>query len=202
MIEEIRKFLENNPKIEKVLKKDHRSYLFTFIFNNKIYVYKEPIEKNTRKWQQFLSLFRGRESKREFFQMKKIISLGLSTTKPLFFTDNYLVYEFIEGTKAKKEQFSLIIDELRKIHSMGYLHGDSHLDNFIVDKENKVYIIDSKFQRNKFGKFGEIFEFMYLEDSTRSSLDYDKSSIYYKGALLLRRYLTFFSNLKNFIRRK
>ena len=64
------------------------------------------------------------------------------------------------------------------------------------------YIIDSKFQKNKYGKFGQIFEMMYLEDSVGIEIDYDKKSFYYKGATLLRKYLTFFSKLKNIIRGK
>lgn len=202
MKEKIKKFLENEPKILKILKKDQRSYVFNFIFEDKIYVYKEPIEKNTRKWQKFLAIFRGRESKREFQQMQKINSLGLSTAKPIFFTDDYLVYEFIEGDKADKENINFIVDELVKIHSLGYLHGDSHIDNFLIDNKNKVYIIDSKFKKNIYGKFGEIFEFMYLEDSLNIDISYDKNSFYYKAALALRNYLTFYSSLKNLIRRK
>ena len=37
----------------------------------KKYVYKEPREKNKRKWQKFLNFFRGSESKREYYQMEK-----------------------------------------------------------------------------------------------------------------------------------
>lgn len=202
MKEKIKEFLENNPKILKVLKKDQRSYVFSFIFEDKIYVYKEPIEKNTRKWQKFLAFFRGKESKREFEQMQKINSLGLFTANPIFYTDNYLVYEFIEGNKASDKNISFIIDELSKIHSLGYLHGDSHIDNFLIDNKNKIYIIDSKFRKNIYGKFGEIFEFMYLEDSLNIDIPYDKSSFYYRAAVAFRNYLTFYSNLKNFIRRK
>ncbi|WP_022819284.1 lipopolysaccharide biosynthesis protein [Fusobacterium russii] len=202
MKEKIKKFLENNPKILKILKKDQRSYVFNFIFEDKIYVYKEPIEKNTRKWQKFLAIFRGRESKREFKQMEKINSLGLFTAKPVFYTADYLVYEFIEAGKADEKNINFIVDELHRIHSLGYLHGDSHIDNFLIDDKNKVYIIDSKFRKNIYGKFGEIFEFMYLEDSLSMDIPYNKNSIYYKAAVALRNYLTFYSKLKNFIRRK
>lgn len=202
MKEEIIKLLESNPKIEKILKKDHRSYVFTFRFQDKLYVYKEPIEKNTRKWQKFLAIFRGRESKREFKQMEKINSLGFKTAKPIFYTNTYLIYEFIYGEKINEKNINYVIAELKKIHSAGYLHGDSHSDNFIINNKNEVFIIDSKFQKNKYGKFAEIFEFMYLEDSINQKINYDKTSVYYKGAVLLRKYLTFFSNFKNFIRRK
>lgn len=201
MKEEIKKILENKNNIDKILKKDHRSFVFIFEFNNKKYVYKEPIEKNKRKWQKFLSLFRGTESKREFFQMKKINSLGLKTANPIFFEKDYLVYEYLEGRKPKDEDLENILKELKKIHSLGYLHGDSHLANFIVS-EDEVYIIDSKFKKNKYGKFGEIFEIMYLEDSLGKKIDYDRESFYYKCVILFRNYLTFFSKIKNIIRRR
>lgn len=204
MKEKIKNFLNTDAPIIKTLKKDNRSYVYTFQFEDKIYVYKEPIEKNTRKWQRFLSIFRGSESKREFNQMIKIISMGLKTSYPIFYEKNYLIYEYVEGRKPLqiKEEIDLVVKELKKIHSLGYLHGDSHLNNFLINDKNEIYIIDSKFQKNKYGKFGEIFELMYLEDSLNININYDKENIYYRGACLLRKYLNFFSNLKNFIRRK
>ena len=35
-----------------------------------------------------------------------------------------------------------------------------------------------KIFKNKYGKFGEIFEMMYLEDSVGIEIDYDKKSFY------------------------
>lgn len=200
MIDKIKNYLDNNPKVEKVLKKDHRSYVFIFTFENKKYVYKEPIEKNTRKWQKILSIFRGTESKREFYQMKKINSLpSLKTAKPVFYEKKYLVYEYLEGRKPKIEETDLVVKKLKEIHSLGYLHGDSHLANFLINN-GEIYIIDSKFQKNKYGKFGEIFEMMYLEKSLNTKINYEKNNFYYKGAMALRKYLNFFSKLKNIIR--
>lgn len=200
MIDKIKNYLDNNPKVEKVLKKDHRSYVFIFTFENKKYVYKEPIEKNTRKWQKFLSIFRGTESKREFYQMKKINSLpNLKTAKPVFYEKKYLVYEYLEGRKPKIEETDLVVKKLKEIHFLGYLHGDSHLANFLINN-GEIYIIDSKFQKNKYGKFGEIFEMMYLEKSLNTKINYEKNNFYYKGAMALRKYLNFFSKLKNIIR--
>ena len=192
----------NKDKIIKILKNDHRSYVYVFEDEGKKFVYKEPKEKNTRKWQRFINFFRGSESKREYNQMIKINSLGLKTASPVLYEKNYLIYEFIEGHKPIVKEIDLVVDELKKIHSMGYLHGDSHIDNFLITPNKEIYIIDSKFQKNKYGKFGQIFEMMYLEDSVGIEIDYDKKSFYYKGAMLLRKYLTFFSKLKNIIRGK
>ena len=79
-------------KIIKVLKDDHRSYVYVFElepYGNKKFVYKESREKNKRKWQRFLNFFRGSESKREYYQMEKINSLGLKTAKPIFYNKEY-----------------------------------------------------------------------------------------------------------------
>ena len=42
----------------KVLKDDQRSYVALIEIDNEQYVYKQPLEKNRRKWQIFLSIFR------------------------------------------------------------------------------------------------------------------------------------------------
>ena len=52
--------VENNRyKLLKVLKDDQRSYVALIEIQGKKYIYKRPIEKNSRKWQRFLSIFRG-----------------------------------------------------------------------------------------------------------------------------------------------
>lgn len=203
--------IENkNYKIVKVLKDDQRSYVALIEIEKNRYIYKEPREKNRRKWQRFLSIFRGSESKREFENLKKISKLGFKSAIPylavekkkgLICVDSYLILSFIDGKDGKVEDIDLISKELKKIHSKGYLHGDSHVANFMI-KENDVYLIDTKFLYNIFGKFGESFEFIYLEESCYKPISYDKSSFYYKGAMLLKKYLLWLGELKKKLRGK
>lgn len=103
------------------------------------------------------SIFRGTESKGNFIKMKKINSLPnlKQAAKPVFYEKKYLVYEYLEGRKPKIEETDLVVKKLKEIHSLGYLHGDSHLANFLINN-GEIYIIDSKFQKNKYGKFKEI----------------------------------------------
>lgn len=77
-------------------------------------MYKESREKNKRKWQRFLNFFRGSESKREYYQMKKINSLGLKTAKPVFYNKEYLMYEYIEGNEPTIDDIDLVVKELKK----------------------------------------------------------------------------------------
>lgn len=203
--------VENNRyKLLKVLKDDQRSYVALIEIQGKKYIYKRPIEKNSRKWQRFLSIFRGSESKREFKNIEKIREVGLNGAVPylavekkkgLVVYDSYLIYGYIDGRESSFKDIDLIMSELRKIHSLGYLHGDSHMNNFLI-KGEKVYLIDTKLLWNKYGGFGRTFEFMYLEESCPQEIDYDKESIYYKGAKGLRNYLTFLAKIKSIRRKK
>lgn len=196
--------------IIKVMKDDQRSYVSLIEIDGKKYVYKEPREKNKRKWQRFLSIFRGSESRREYQNIKKMLEAGFNAATPYLAVEekkgpmcvnSYLIYSYIEGKDGGVEDIDLISQELKKIHSKGYLHGDSHVANFLIG-DNKVYLIDTKLMNNKYGKFGEIFEFIYLEESCGIPLDYDKSSFYYKMAMILKRYLLGLGELKKRLRRK
>ena len=205
-----KKIKNKEYKVIKVLKDDQRSYVALLDIDGNFYVYKEPREKNRRKWQRFLSIFRGSESRREFENIKKINLLGFNTAKPylaveikkgLVCVDSYFVCSYIEGRDGNIFDIDRILKELTKIHSLGYLHGDSHIANFMVS-DSCVYIIDTKFMRNKYGKFGEVFELIYLEESCGIDIDYDKNSVYYKIAMIFKRYLLWLGDFKKKIRGK
>jgi len=210
--ESIRYFDEinkNNYKILNILKDDRRSYVVLIeIFGEKL-VYKIPREKNNRKWQRFLSIFRGSQSKREFLEIEKVSNLGFNTGKPilaaekkktLWVIDSYFLYTYVEGYQSTWKDAQKVSDILNEIHKLGYLHGDSQLENFIISpKEGKVYLIDIRFIKNIYGKFGQAYEFIYLEESCHNdeiSL-YDKNSIYYKGAMVLKNLMDFKRKLRN-----
>mgnify|MGYP002601428882 FL=1 len=197
--------IENKEyKVIKILKDDHRSYVSLIEIEGENLVYKQPIEKNNRKWQRFLSIFRGSESRREFKNIEKIREVGLNGADPrlavekkggLVVIDSYLIYSYIDGRESNFEDIEIISHELKRIHDLGFLHGDSHLNNFLI-KKGKVYLIDTKLEKNKYGNFGKSFEFMYLEESCPEKIDFDKDNIYFKGARMLRGYLTLLSRIK------
>lgn len=196
--------------IVEILKNDQRSYVALIEIDGEKYIYKRPLEKNRRKWQRFLSIFRGSESKREYENIKKILKAGFNGAKPWLAVeikkgavciDSYLVYSYIEGRDGNIKDIDIIFNELKKIHAQGYLHGDSHIANFLIG-DGKVYLIDTKLMKNKYGKFGEIFEYIYLEESCNLELDYDKKSFYYCGAMLLKRYLLGLGDLKKRLKGK
>jgi len=221
---------KNNYEILKILKDDKRSYVALIEICKEKLVYKIPKEKNNRKWQRFLSIFRGSKSKREFIEIEKINKLGFKTGIPIlavdkkvFFqvVDSYFLYTYVDGRQSKSEDVCRVAELLKEIHKLGYLHGDSQLENFIVSATitattaasnttgstvsevttnitDEIYLIDVKFTRNIYKKFGEAYEFIYLEESCHRDniVLYDRKSIYYKVAMLLKRFLEFKRKLR------
>lgn len=199
-----------NIKIEKVFKDDNRSKVSLFTFEQEKLVFKVPREKNSRKWQRFLSVFRGSESYREFMQAEKINNAGLLTYKPIlalekrkhgFVVDSYFICEYLLGETGSIKYLKVIEDELDKIHESGYLHGDSQLVNFIIDNKH-VYIIDSKFSKNKYGKFGAKYEYIYLEESCHREIEYKKNDIYYRAAKFLNNFLHIWGRIRKKLKSK
>ena len=199
-----------NINVEKVFKDDNRSKVSLFTFEEEKLVFKVPREKNKRKWQRFLSIFRSSESYREFTQAEKINNAGLLTYKPIlafekrkygFVIDSYFICGYLSGETGSIKHLELIKNELDNIHRSGHLHGDSQLVNFIIDNKH-VYVIDSKFSKNKYGKFGARYEYIYLEESCPREIDYKKNDIYYKVAKILNNLLHLFGRLKKKIRNK
>lgn len=199
-----------NLKVEKVFKDDNRSKVSLFTFEGEKLVFKVPREKNSRKWQRFLSIFRGSESYREFLQAEKIYHAGLLTYKPIlafekrkygFVVDSYFICEYLSGEIGSIKHLKVIKNELDKIHESGYLHGDSQLVNFIIDNKH-VYIIDSKFSKNKYGKFGARYEYIYLEESCPKEIQYKKDDIYYKGAKGLNNLLHWWGRVRKKLKNK
>ena len=116
--------------------------------------------------------------------------------------DSFLVSSYLSGKPATQKDLKIVENELKKIHEKGYLHGDSQLSNFIVEND-EIYLIDAKLMKNRYGKAGEVYEFIYLEESCHKDIDgYDKTTLSYKLAKSLNSYLHWIGKMKKIIRGK
>lgn len=207
----ISKIKNKNYREIKKLKEDQRSRVYLIEIESNRYVYKEPIEKNKKSWQRFLSIFRGGESKREFLNCEKIKKLGFLGPEPilalekksfLMTVDSFFLMEYVEGKPAGIEDLDLVMKNLKAIHGKGYLHGDSQLSNFMVNKNN-IYLIDCKLSRNVLGIIGRIWEFIYLEESCYREIEsgYEKKLLY-KILKKLGEKIDFFNYARKALRKK
>lgn len=196
----------------RVLKDDKRSLVEVIRINGKRYVLKVPKEKNRRKWQRFLSLFRGGESMRECKQLEKLMINGFNAPRPFLalekkrfgmVVDSLSVSEYIESRPSTENDFDIICSSLKEIHGKGFLHGDSQIENFLIT-DGRIYLIDCKLLKNIYGKFGEMYEYIYLKESCNINLEnyIDMENIYFKGAKLLNRYLHWWGDFRKKIRNK
>lgn len=158
-------------RLLKILKDTDRSYVALLEMGGDQFIYKEAREKNRRKWQRFLSVFRGSESKREGLQMFEIRKNGFLGPEFQFAYEkkrasmvihSFLVYSYIEADELTAKKAEKAFAYLEKIHDAGFLHGDSQLSNFLIHGE-EIYLIDSKFQKNKYGALGSAYENYYFE---------------------------------------
>ncbi|MDY3237429.1 lipopolysaccharide core heptose(II) kinase RfaY [Fusobacterium perfoetens] len=201
---------EDRYKLLKTLKSDNRSIVKLIQFRGKPYIYKIPLEKNTRKWQRILSFFRGSEAQREFKNLEKILENGFNTSKPYFaceikkfgmVIDSYIIMEYINGNAGDINSLPFITDTLSKIHKKGYIHGDSQLSNFILTND-KCYIIDAKFNKSIFGKIAQTYEFIYLETSCGQDIGqfYSKKGLTYLIARGIDNYLILWGRFRAWIK--
>lgn len=207
----VNKIKREEFKVIKDLKNDDRSKVTLIDIDGNKYIYKIPKEKNKRIWQRITSLIRGSESKREYENYLRIKENGFKGPVPIIYwerkifgicVDSFLVSSYLSGKPATQKNLNIVEKELRKIHARGYLHGDSQLSNFIVEN-NEIYLIDAKLMKNKYGKAGEAYEFIYLEESCHEEIDiYDKNTLSYKLAKSLNSYLHWIGRVKKAIRGK
>ena len=178
-IEFLKIILDKKYNTIKILKDDKRSLVEIIEINEGKFVLKIPKEKNNRKWQRFVNIFRGSDSFRNYHTMDKLEEIGINSTKALFaaeirspfVTDSFLIMEVLEGEYIGSEDYQRVIKELSNIHSKGYLHGDSQIQNFML-KDDKIYSIDLRLQKNIYGNIGKMYEFIYLRESCKEIDEY------------------------------
>ena len=171
--------LEKKYEDISILKDDKRSLVKIIKMNGNNYVLKVPREKNNRKWQRIINIFRGSDSFRSFQMMNKLEGLGIESTKAIiaaekrtpFVVDSLLVMDLLNGEEIHKEYYLKVIEKLGDIHKKGYLHGDSQIQNFML-KDDKIYSIDLRLQKNIYGSIGEMYEFIYLRESCKEIDEY------------------------------
>ena len=204
--------LEKEYEIIKVLKDDKRSLVEIIEINQGKFIFKIPKEKNNRKWQRFINVFRGSDSFRNYKTMDKLEKMGINSTRAVFagekrtpfVIDSFLIMEILEGNSIEEKDYPRIIDELNKVHLKGYLHGDSQIQNF-MKKDNDICMIDFRLQKNIYGEIGRMYEFIYLRESCKE-IDkyYDdiRNRISFKIAWIWKKWLYLHGDIRKVIKGK
>lgn len=161
--------------IKNILKKHHRSLVYHIVLEGKEFILKIPVEKNSRWWIRFTTVFRKGEAFKNIEGMLQYQKLDLPTTKPVMaaerrkfgmVTDSWLLYEFLDGESclANEKYYPMVVATLKDIHNKGYLHGDPQIRNFLFN-ERGINVIDSNPKTAGFLNFSKAYEFAYLRKS-------------------------------------
>lgn len=204
--------LEKKYEDISILKNDKRSFVKVIGIKGNTYVLKIPREKNNRKWQRIINIFRGSDSFRSFQMMSKLEKLGIESTKAIiaaekrtpFVVDSLLVMELLEGEEIHEEYYPKVIEKLEEIHKKGYLHGDSQIQNFML-KDDKIYSIDLRLQKNIYGSIGKMYEFIYLRESCKEIDEhYDKirNCLSFKIAWFWKKWLYLHGDIRKILKGK
>ncbi len=167
-IELFNAIIKSDYKVIKALKDDKRSKVLVVEINGKQYVYKEPIEKNKRRWQQFINIFRGSESFRSYNSMNKLLKIGVNGPKPYIAIQKFpnfscILMEYLDAKIATKPNYPKIVDALKTIHKNGFVHTDANIWNFL-EKDSEIFLIDCEMKKTIFGKIEEYFDFVCLSE--------------------------------------
>lgn len=187
-LEKIEELIEAEGKI---LKDDSRSLVKLIEIDGKKIVIKSPVDKNRRKLVRLLTLFRKSEAVKMLESMdylnknyvptnEAILSIEYKNNNMVF--DSYIFFSFLDGEVVKSNKSKEVIDLIRKIHKLGYLHGDTQVRNFL-NNNGKVSTIDAALKKKKFGAISENLEYIGFGVDIAEAYDYiNRDSLAFKFA--------------------
>ena len=198
------------------LKDDRRSLVKLGDIHGVKIVAKQPRDKNKRKWMRVLSLFGTAEARKTFTTLMEFKSKGIESLTPVcllekkrfgMVVDSWLLYEYREGKESDRGYLPEIVQLLDLLHKNGYRHEDPNFGNFMVDPQEKLFLIDCR-GKSRSGRFSDYYDFMLLErcglneDEIDAVVAMDKQSMGYRLAKAYRRYIRLRSAYKKMVGRK
>lgn len=200
---------------EKVFRDNWRTLSARVRFQNESLLLKVPRARNGRRWERFLTLFRGSDALRTFQHLQQLSSMGFSTPDPVLacerrrngvVVDSFVCYRFVEGRPASSEDACKVLAVLRALHQRGYLRSDAQLANFVV-AEDKVTFIDFRLKKPwllpRLQKARELDRFLRsCPDARRFLSSAEASSRWLRVASFLENVGFGFRNLKRRVRKR
>ncbi|WP_111498259.1 lipopolysaccharide core heptose(II) kinase RfaY [Marinobacter bohaiensis] len=168
---------------ETVFRDNWRTLSARVRFENQSLLLKVPRARNGRRWERFLTRFRGSDAVRTFRHLERMAAMGFSAPEPVLaceqrqggaVVDSFVCYRFVDGRPARPEDAPKVIAALQALHQKGYLRSDAQMANFIVNGE-RITFIDFRLKKPRFlpalQKARELDRFLRSCPEARRSLD-------------------------------
>ncbi|SJZ57225.1 heptose II phosphotransferase [Cetobacterium ceti] len=214
--------------LEKILNKEYltieelkvtkRSYIAVIEIDEKKYVIKESRNEYRLLQRKILTLFKRGEvvntlenihRLREEYGIKEYGDIfgGINRRKYGMIDYNLLLMEYV-GKEIFPETLDKMMVLMKKIHSLGYYHGDFNPSNFIVTESGNLKIVDTQGKKMTFGNYRAHYDMLTMKMDSFPEMEYPyKKNIYYYLALFMKefkknKYVEEFKRVKNRLRDK
>ncbi|MCF2626457.1 lipopolysaccharide biosynthesis protein [Fusobacterium mortiferum] len=189
-----KKILNKDYVTIRELKNTTRNYVAIIEVDGEKYVYKEPRNEYKLIQRKIMTIFKKGEALNTLINVNKVMDLGVENLAKIYCAVNrrekgminfsFLLMEWIEvpeGNNWDTNIFNKGIDELVKIHNLGYYHGDFNPTNILKTKDNKGILIDTQLKRLGLTKYKAHYDMITLQyDSWREmEYPYKKDIIYW-----------------------
>lgn len=208
-----KKILEKDYITIKELKNTPRNYVSIIEVDGKRYVYKEPRNEYKLIQRKIMTIFKKGEALNTLVNVNRIMDLGIDSLAKIYCTVNkrkcgminfsFLLMEYVEENRCKeagdRNKLNQAINELQKIHKLGYYHGDFNPSNVILTKNEEIKLIDTQLKKDRFFNYKRHYDMITMQYDSYQEMEYpyNKDMIYYLVYLIKR-----FKKLKRRMRKK
>lgn len=201
---------------DKVFRDNRRTLSARVVFDGNRLILKVSRARNRRRWERFLTRFRGSDAVRTFHHLRLAGQLDFHAPDPVLagekmcggvVVDSFLIYQYSEGRPASEEDSLAVLNSLRALHSKGYVRNDAQLANFLIGEDGEVVFIDFRLRRPRclpaLQKFRELDRFLRSCPSAELHLTRaETSSAWFRLARVLENFSFARRRWKRYVRRR
>ena len=132
--------------------------------------------------------------------------VAIQSRKNGFIDESYLVTNFISDREARDPKyFNEVCNLIKLLHENGKAHGDTKLDNFLIDNDNNVVIIDTRLRGVGLLNLRKYYDYLNIKNDIKNVEEYieiKKTISYYLALFILNFKKTNFFKLIRALRKK
>lgn len=193
-----KKILNKDYVTIKELKNTPRNYVAIIEVDGEKYVYKEPRNEYKLIQRKIMTIFKKGEALNTLVNVNKVMDLGIKNLAKIYCAVNkrekgminfsFLLMEWIEENKNFEVRDTLDkgIEELKKIHKLGYYHGDFNPSNILRKNLNEIKLIDTQLKKDYFFNYKRHYDMITMQYDSYNEMcyPYDKNIIYYLAYMI------------------
>ena len=145
-----------------------------------------------------MTIFKKGEALNTLVNVNKVMDLGIKNLAKIYCAVNkrekgminfsFLLMEWIEENKNFEVRDTLDkgIEELKKIHKLGYYHGDFNSSNILRKNLNEIKLIDTQLKKDYFFNYKRHYDMITMQYDSYNEMcyPYDKNIIYYLAYMI------------------